>query len=133
MANTTRESGFFSSLKQLLTTVLEFAQVRLELIGTEVELEKRRLFDGLLWGAIALLCLGVGLALFCGFIILLFWENYRIAAVGVLTLLFLGVGTFLALHARRRMRNKETMFSNSLNELKQDRNGLQQQRHHEPS
>lgn len=132
MANTTRESGFFSSLKQLLGTVLEIAQVRLELVGTEVELEKRRIFDGLLWGALALLCLGVGLALFCGFIVLLFWEGYRLAAVGILALLFIGTGTFLALQARKRMRNQQTMFSASLNELKQDQTGLQQKNHHEP-
>lgn len=132
MANTTRESGFFSSLKQLLGTTLEIAQVRLELVGTEVELEKRRIFDGLLWGALALLCLSVGLALFCGFVILLFWEGYRLAAVGILALLFSGAGTFLALQAKKRMRNPQTMFSASLNELKQDQTGLQQKTYHEP-
>jgi uncharacterized membrane protein YqjE len=132
MPNAARESGFFSSLKQLLSTVLEIAQVRFELAGTELELEKRRLFDGLLWSAVALLCLSVGLALFCGFIILLLWDGYRLAAVGVLALVFIGVGTFLALSARKRMRNPHTMFNASLNELKQDLNGLQQKSHNEP-
>jgi uncharacterized membrane protein YqjE len=132
MPNAARESGFFSSLKQLLSTVLEIAQVRFELVGTELELEKRRLFDGLLWSAVALLCLSVGLALFCGFIILLLWDGYRLAAVGVLALVFIGVGTFLALSARKRMRNQHTMFNASLNELKQDLNGLQQKSHNEP-
>jgi uncharacterized membrane protein YqjE len=132
MPNAARESGFFSSLKQLLSTVLEIAQVRFELAGTELELEKRRLFDGLLWSAVALLCLSVGLALFCGFIILLLWDGYRLAAVGVLALVFIGVGTFLALSARKRMRNQHTMFNASLNELKQDLNGLQQKSHNEP-
>jgi uncharacterized membrane protein YqjE len=132
MPNAARESRFFSSLKQLLSTVLEIAQVRFELAGTELELEKRRLFDGLLWSAMALLCLSVGLALFCGFIILLLWDGYRLAAVGVLALVFIGVGTFLALSARKRMRNQHTMFNASLNELKQDLNGLQQKSHNEP-
>jgi uncharacterized membrane protein YqjE len=132
MPNAARESRFFSSLKQLLSTVLEIAQVRFELAGTELELEKRRLFDGLLWSAVALLCLSVGLALFCGFIILLLWDGYRLAAVGVLALVFIGVGTFLALSARKRIRNQHTMFNASLNELKQDLNGLQQKSHNEP-
>jgi uncharacterized membrane protein YqjE len=132
MPNAARESGFFSSLKQLLSTVFEIAQVRFELAGTELELEKRRLFDGLIWSAVALLCLSVGLALFCGFIILLLWDGYRLAAVGVLALVFIGVGTFLALSARKRVRNQHTMFNASLNELKQDLNGLQQKSHNEP-
>ena len=130
MPNTTRESGFFSSLKQLLSTVLDIAQVRLELLGTEVELEKRRIFDALLWAAVALLCLGIGLVLLCGFVILLLWDGYRLAAVGVLALLFVGLGTFLARDAMKRMQNSQTMFSTSLNELKQDQTGLQQKNEH---
>ena len=130
MLNTARESGFFSSLKQLLGTVLEIAQVRLELLGTEVELEKRRIFDGLMWAAMALLCMGIGLVLLCGFVILLLWDGYRIAAVGVLALLFVGLGTFLARDAMKRIQNSQTMFSASLNELKQDQTGLQQKNEH---
>ncbi len=130
MTNATRESGFFSSLKQLLGTVLEIAEVRLELIGTEVELEKRRIFDGLLWAAMALLCLGTGFVLLCGFVILLLWDGYRLAAVGVLALLFVGLGTLLARHAKMKMQNSQTMFSASLNELKQDQTGMQQKNDH---
>lgn len=132
MPDPTRESGFFSSLKQLVSTALEIAQVRLELVGTEVEREKRRLFDGLLWGALALLCVGLGLALLCGFVVLLFWDGYRLAAIGVLSLLFIGLGVFLALHTRKKMRNQHTMFSASLNELKQDQTALRPQNLHEP-
>jgi uncharacterized membrane protein YqjE len=132
MPNPTRESGFFYSLKQLLSTALEIAQVRLELVGTEVELEKRRLFDGLLWGAAALLCVGVGLTLLCGFVVLLFWDGYRLAAIGVLSLLFIGLGTLLALQSRKKMKNRHTMFSASLDELKRDQTGLQQKNQHEP-
>lgn len=132
MRNSTRESGFFSSLKQLISTVLEIAQVRLELVGTELELEKRRLFDGLLWGAIALLCLGIGLVLLCGFVVLLFWDGYRLAAVGVLSLIFVGAGLFLAINTRKKMRNQHTMFGASLNELKQDQTALRPQDQHEP-
>jgi uncharacterized membrane protein YqjE len=132
MPNAARESGFFSSLKKLLGTVLEIAQIRLELIGTEVELEKRRIFDGLLWASVALLCLGIGLVLLCGFVILLLWDGYRLAAVGVLSLLFVGIGIFFALHAKKRIQNSQTMFSTSLNEFKQDQTGLQQKNDHAP-
>src|SRR5665647_614007 len=105
MSSLNNESGLFVSLRRFLDTALEMAQVRLDLFGTEVEFEKRRLFDGLLWGAIALLILGVGFVLFCGFIILLFWEGYRLAAVGIMAMLFLTSGILLIREARQRLCN----------------------------
>lgn len=131
MNDPVQESGLFASLRRLLATVHEMAQVRLELLGTEVELEKRRLFDGLLWGALALLVLGVGLVLLCGFVILLFWEDYRLAAVGVMALLFLVGGVLLMREMRQRLRNPTGMFSASLAELKRDQAGLQASEQHE--
>lgn len=125
MSNPVQESGLFASSRRLLATALEMAQVRLDLVGTEVELEKRRLFDGLLWGAVALLVLGVGLVLLCGFVILLFWDGYRLAAVGVMALLFLAGSVLLMREARVRLRNPTGMFSASIAELERDRAGLQ--------
>ena len=127
MRDPLRESGLFASLNRLLSTLLDMAQVRLQLLGTEVELEKRRLFDGLLWGGIAIVVLGLGLVLLCGFIILLFWEGYRLAALGGMTLLFLGGGALMLRHARDRLSNRnssKSMFDASLNELKRDQTEL---------
>ena len=131
MNDPVQESGLFASLRRLLATVHEMAQVRLELLGTEVELEKQRLFDGLLWGALALLVLGVGLVLLCGFVILLFWEGYRLAAVGVMALLFLAGGALLMREMRQRLRNPTGMFNASVAELKRDRAELHVSDQHE--
>ena len=131
MSNSVKESGLFASLRRFLNTAFEMAQVRLDLLGTEVELEKRRLFDGLLWGAIALMSLGVGFVMFCGFFILLFWDGYRLAVVGIMTLLFLGGGILFIFEARRRLRSPTGIFHASLAELKQDRAGLQAAGQHE--
>lgn len=125
MSESIKASGLFASLRRLLTTAFEIAQVRLELLGTEVELEKRRLFDGLLWGAVAVLAFGVGLVLLCGFVILLFWEGYRLAAVGSLALLLLVASVLSMREARQRLRSPAGMFSASLAELERDRAGLQ--------
>ena len=70
-----KSEGLFSSLRQLLGAALETAHIRLELLGTELEFEKRRIFDGLVLGAVALLFLGLGLVLLCGTVVLLFWED----------------------------------------------------------
>ena len=110
-----------------MATVLQTAQVRLQLLGTEVELEKRRVFDGLIWGGIAIVVLGLGLVLLCGFVVLLFWEGYRLAALGGMTVLFLLVGGLMLNHARTRLQNRNStkgMFDASLAELKRDQSDL---------
>ena len=119
MSDPARGVGLFTSIQRLLATAIEIAQVRLELLGTELEFEKRRII-----GSIALLLIGVGLVLVCGFVILLFAEGYRLAAVGVMSLLFLGGGTLVMLEARRRLQNRESMFEVSAQELAKDRADL---------
>lgn len=127
MHDPVRDSGLFASLSRLLATVLQMAQVRLQLLGTEVELEKRRLFDGLLWAGIAIVVLALGLVLLCGFVVLLFWDSYRLTAVGAMTLLFLLAGGLMLNHARMRLQNRSStkgMFDASLAEMKRDQADL---------
>lgn len=126
ISGSANESGLFASLRRLSATALAIAQVRLELLGTEVELEKRRLFDALLWGVVALLVFGVGLVLLCGFVILLFLDGYRLAAVGVMAVLFLAGGAMLVRIARQRLCSPTGIFEASLAELAADRANLGQ-------
>ncbi len=115
-----KSEGLFSSLRQLLGTALETAHIRLELLGTELEFEKRRIFDGLVLGALALLFLGLGLVLLCGTVVLLFWEGYRLIAAGLLTFSFLALGLIFLRQARQRLSAPQGMFQKSVDELKRD-------------
>lgn len=114
-------AGLFGQLQQSLGSVTELLRVRLALLGTELGLEKQRLAAGLFWGATAFMCFTVAAVLFCGFVILLLWDSYRLAAVGVLALFFLGGGLFLLQVAQRRLRAESNLFSTSLAELERDR------------
>ncbi len=116
--------GLLASLRQLMGTALETAQLRLALLSNEVEQEKLRLFDGLLWAGLALLLLGLGALLLCAFIIVLFWDSHRLLALGTLALLFLGAGTVLLVRARRRLQSRGGMFNSSVAELARDRTEL---------
>ncbi len=113
-------AGLFGQLQQSLGTVIELLRVRLALLGTELGLEKQRLAVGLFWGACALLSLTVAAVLLCGFVILLLWDGYRLAAVGVLALLFGGGGLLLLQIAQRRLASESNLFSASLAELARD-------------
>jgi uncharacterized membrane protein YqjE len=115
-------SGLFDSARRLLDTAVGIVQVRLELFGTELEQEKLRLADAAWQGAIALLLLGLALVGFFGFVVLLFWDGYRLPALGVLTLAFAGGGVWLLRRARSALRAPAGgVFALSLGELRRDR------------
>lgn len=117
-------SGLMASLRRLLSTAFELAQVRLELIGTELEEQKLRILDALIWAAVGTVLLGVGLALLTICVVLLFWEGYRLQALCVLTLGFLAGGLFVLRQARSRLQTPAGAFATSAAEIAQDRTAL---------
>lgn len=124
MGEPAKGPGLLASLRQLMDTVLETAQLRLALLSNEIEQEKLRLFDGLLWAGMALLLLGLGILLLCAFIVVLFWDSHRLLALGTLTLLFLGAGIAVLRMARTRLQSPGGLFNSSVAELGRDRAGL---------
>jgi uncharacterized membrane protein YqjE len=124
MSEPAQGQGLFSSLRQLLGTAVATLQVRLALLSNEIEQEKLRLFDGLLWAGLALMLLALGTLLLAAFVVVLFWDNYRLQALGVLALLLLGAGAWLLSLARDRLRSAGGLFSTSVRELGRDRAGL---------
>ena len=125
-------TGLFGQIQDSLGTVVELLRLRLALLGTELGMEKQRLAAGLFWGACAIVSLTVAIVLFCGFVILLLWDGYRLAAVGVLALLFLWVGWSVASRTAQAER-KVQLFSVSLAELERDRDSFTPQRHMSPA
>lgn len=117
-------AGLFESLRQLLGTALELAQVRLELLVADLQLEKLRLVEVALRALLGLLLLGVGLLLLIGFVLLLMWDSYRLHALGVLTLLCLGGGALLLQAAKRRLREGDELLAATRAEFQRDRNAL---------
>ena len=114
-----------TSLRRLIATTLEIVHVRLELLAVELEQEKLRIFDGLVWAALAMLLLGTGLTLAVGLLLLLFWDGYRLAALAVLCVLFLAAGAFALRLARTRLINPAgSAVAASLDELTRDRQAL---------
>lgn len=118
--------GLFDSLKRALDSLLQLGQLRLELFGTELEAEKLRLFDALWKAALGLLLLGLAAVMALGFVVLLLWDGYRLAAIGVLTLLLGGGGAWFLSRARQQLQSDEGgPFAMSLGELRRDRANLQ--------
>jgi uncharacterized membrane protein YqjE len=124
----TSRAGLFDSLRQLAGTALALAQVRLELLVSDLEIEKLRLVDVALRALLGLMLLGLGLVLAIGFVLLLLWDSYRLPALGVLTLLCLIGGLGLLQAAKRRLHQGEAMFAATRAELERDQVALRASR-----
>jgi uncharacterized membrane protein YqjE len=111
-------------LHRMADLVLGLAQTRLELIGNELQLELLLAFDALMRGAAGLLLIAIGLLFFTAFVVALFWDSYRLVALGLSAGIFVAIGTALLLAARRRLQQVGQVFAASLAELAQDREQL---------
>lgn len=111
--------GLFVALKNTLATLVSIGKTRVELLVTEVEEEKLRLMTlvSKAVGAVFLLGIGVVLALFA--LALAFWEQ-RVMLFSVFAVLFIGVGTILAVAVKRQSQRPSKLLRASLNELEAD-------------
>jgi uncharacterized membrane protein YqjE len=114
-------SGLLASLRRLIGGGAELLQVRLELFGTELEREKLRILGALMRAALALLLVGIGVVMLAAFIVVLWWEQHRLLALGTLTLVCLGGGAWLWLGAMERLKAPGGLFAASAAELAKDR------------
>jgi len=114
-------AGLMGSIRQLLSTVTSIASTRLELLANEVQEERLRLTQMLLFTLFALFCFGVGILLLTAFIVVLFWDDHRLAVLGALSALFFALGALTAMLLRSKAQAKPRLFSASLAELTKDR------------
>lgn len=115
---------FSSSLRGLASTVLELVQIRLELFSIEAQEEVLRVGALLVYGAVAVAFLSLGVVLLALLITVALWDTHRLLALGIFTGLFLVTGSVAAWLARERVRSGTYLFSASVEELRQDREGL---------
>jgi uncharacterized membrane protein YqjE len=116
--------GLFDSVRQLARTAVGLVETRLEIVVTELEEERLRLRQTLVLAVIAGFCLGVAALLAVMFIVVVFWDSHRLAAIGLLFVLFLGGGGFAATALVRHGRTRQRLFDATLGELRKDRERL---------
>ena len=117
-------SGLIGSVKRLTATLTSIVSTRLELLANELQEERLRLTQMLLFALFALFCFGMGLLLLTVFIVVLFWDDHRLAVLGVLCVVFFVMGSLAAVLLRGRAQEKSKLFSASLAELGKDREQL---------
>jgi uncharacterized membrane protein YqjE len=117
-------SGLMGSVKRLTSTLTTIVSTRLELLANELQEERLRLAQMFFFALFALFCFGVGMLLLTVFIVVLFWDDHRLAVLGALSVIFFVLGSFAAVLLRGKAQEKSKLFSASLAELAKDREQL---------
>lgn len=112
------------SLRGFSASLVEFLSVRLELVSVEAREEALRLGELLLFGAIAVILLGLGLTFLAILLTVLLWDSHRLLALAVFATVFLTLGAVAAYAARARLARGSRLFEASLAELDRDKQSL---------
>ena len=117
----TARGGLLHSIKHLAGSLLGAAQTRLEILATEIEEERVRLEQLLLFLLAAAFCLAMGIVLCVALIVLYYWDTHRLLAVGILAAGFLAAGVVLGLILRDKAKTRPKPFAITRGELAKDR------------
>jgi uncharacterized membrane protein YqjE len=113
-------AGLFDSARRLLARLLALAQTRLELLTTELSLEVQRAVSLLLWAFVALFFGGLAVLMLTLTLVIAFWEQHRLLAAGLATLLFIGITATALGVLRHKLRTRGRLLGASLDELRRD-------------
>jgi len=113
--------GMLHSLKALSAALASAFHTRVELFVTELEEERERLKQTLIFTLLLLFGLSMGFILLTIFLVALFWDKGWIGAIGGLAFLYLGVATFAAVKLSNAVLKRPGLFPATLAELGKDR------------
>lgn len=119
-----RSGGLLDSVKVLAGTLLAMGQTRLELLSNDLEEERAWLTSMLIWTLIALFFAALAVVLATLLIVVIFWDSYRLLAMGILIAIFILGAVYAWRRLRNMIRSKPRLFSASLGELSKDREQL---------
>ncbi len=116
--------GLLGTVREFVLTVVQLLQTRLEIFASDLDEERLRL-RGFLWLAAAtIFCLGFAVVLGVVFVVAMLWDRFGVLAIGILSLVFLALGTALTLAIRNRARSRPRLFATTLDEFAKDRDRL---------
>jgi uncharacterized membrane protein YqjE len=109
-----------AAVRRIGADVLDLARTRLELAAIELQEGAQRLFGYLAW-AVAAAVLGLfALGLVILFVLVLFWDTHRLAAVGGMAVLFIAGTLFAVMKLRAGLAARPPMLPATLAELRKD-------------
>lgn len=113
-------------LPQTAALLSSWLHTRLGLAGLELGEARDKLITGLLWGAMALLLMGLGLLTLSIAVTLLFWDTWRWQSLLALSGIYLVFAIGVALWVRRKWREGDRFLQATLSVLEQDKQAWSQ-------
>lgn len=110
-----------ASLRALGATLLDAIGTRAELAVVEMREQGERRTRWLVLAAVAGVFLALGLLLAALFVVALFWDTHRLAALGGVTLVYFGIAAVAFVRLRDELRASPPPFEATLRELAADR------------
>lgn len=116
--------GPLAGLRRMAAQLLELLQLRVELLSTELEAEKLRLFGALVQVLLALLLAAASLGMLSFCLLLLSPEGWRWLSALLLGLLYAGLGWWCWRRASKGLGQAGGPFAGTAAELARDREAL---------
>jgi uncharacterized membrane protein YqjE len=105
---------------RILSTIVAMLHTRLDLISVEIEEELLRFSSYFMAALIALFCGGITIASLLLLVLVLFWEQHRIAVLVSFITVFGVIGVMTMLWLRVQIANKPPLLEQSMAEFKKD-------------
>lgn len=113
--------SFLDSLRALGDGLLASVHDRVELVSLELQEEKFRLVQTIIWISAAMFAGVMALTFASLLLVFLFWESARLAVLGGFALLYGGAAVAIVVGFRRFLARQPRPFAATLDELKEDR------------
>ncbi|MCC6531004.1 MAG: phage holin family protein [Burkholderiales bacterium] len=113
-----------ASLRSLGASAVGIARTRLQLLANELEEQRARTLQMVVWGAIALFCAAVGILLLSAWIVVALWDQYRLATIAVLALIYFAGCVAALKRLKTKAAERPKLFASSLAELRRDQDLL---------
>ncbi len=112
--------GLVRSVKNLGRTGVAILYNRLQLVSNEIQEEKERLIELMIYAVVGMFCTSFGVLLLTFFIVVVFWDTNRLAVLAVVTFLYLSAGVAAIIVFRSKLKAHAALFAATLAELKKD-------------
>jgi uncharacterized membrane protein YqjE len=113
-------AGPIESLRALGATLVALVRVRVDLVAVELKEHWLLHRELLLLAVVAAFFLAAGFLFLAFFVVVLFWDTHRLAAIGGVTLVYLGIGAWAVVRLRDLAKNSPPPFSETIAEFKRD-------------
>ncbi|MGC3874300.1 phage holin family protein [Halomonas sp. GXIMD04776] len=113
--------------RRMLNSLIATGETRLRLAVLELELERDRLLTIMMLAGASLILFAFGIGMLLLMLIVAYWEEHRVLAIGLSGGVLLLISALLALGAKRIAKQRKLMES-TLSNLSQDRHYLESSR-----